>query len=220
MSVTLHDQERRLRARKPGRADLDREKRRRRVSFGSGVTVAPASAATSEAPEPVGDQVMFANTAKDTDYMVEPLPGGTGVEVAWQLRSQSSPESNALTFRLPLGARLQMSAKVPGGAEIVQGDATLAVIPPASAHDADGSQLLVTYTVSGNTLSTHVNLNGDVDFPVLVDPDINGYYGEASSASVWSGWQSYSTCGGCFGFPTYPNLLQLGAEYTWPGELW
>jgi len=195
------------------------------VSFDSGVTVAPAAANASEAPEVVGDQVMFANTAKDTDFMVEPLPGGTGAELSWQLRSQDSPQENALVFALPLGASLQMSAQIPGGAEVRQGDQTLLTILPASARGADGTPLPVTYTVSGDTLVTHIDLSGNVDFPVLVDPEILGNYGTTFGVPSWPGWGEHTndpgkanpTTGECelppgFCFKKEPSLIQVGTN--------
>jgi len=165
------------------------------ISFSSGVSVAPASAGSGEAPVVVGDSVVFANTGRDTDFVAEPLP--TGVEASWQLRSQSSPQDNALVFRLPPGTSLQMSTKRPGAVEVVGEGRILLMIPRASAKAADGRSLPVAYSVSGNTLITHVDLSGNVDFPVLVDPLLTGYYGELNNAEVWTGWQSYSNCG-CF----------------------
>ena len=187
------------------------------VSFlSSGINVAPASAAATEEPVLVGNRVMWANTAEDTDFIAEPLPGGIGVEDSWQLRSQQSPENNALKFSLPPGASLRMSSAVAGGAEVVIEGRPLLLIPPASAMGADGRSVPSLYTVSGDELITHVDLSGDVDFPVLVDPVVIAQYGEAGGDNQWQNWTTYSTCGGCFGFPAYANLLQAGAEYTVP----
>ena len=53
------------------------------------------------------------------------------------------------------------------------------------------------YTVSGNQLITHVELGEDVQFPVLVDPNIVavGYGGNAG----WPRWNEFQSCD-CFDF--------------------
>lgn len=179
------------------------------ISFASGISVAPAAASAQEAPVVAGNRVVFANTAQDTDYTAEPLPGGA--EVSWQLRSQRSPQDNALVFALPSGASLQPSSGIPGGAEVVMEGRTLLLIPPASAVDAAGDPLPVSYAVSGDALTTHVDLSGNVDFPVLVDPFMVGYYGTSNESHVWSGWNHYSSCG-CFSYQEYYNLVQEGVN--------
>jgi YD repeat-containing protein len=182
----------------------------------SGVGVAPASAASGEAPIVVGNRVMWANTAADTDFISEPMPGGIGIEDSWQLRSQNSPEDNALVFTLSPGASLQMSSLVPGGAEVLMEGKPLLLIPPASAQGADGRPVPVEYSVDGDVLTVHVDLSGSVDFPVMVDPEVIGWYGEAGGDDAWQNWYTYSSCGGCFGFPEYSNLILAGAEVGWP----
>ncbi len=181
----------------------------------SGISVAPASAGSMEAPSVVGNRAVWANTATDTDFISEPMPGGVGIEDSWQLRSGRSPENNALVFKLSPGASLRMSSTVPGGAEVVLEGKALLLIPPASAEGADGRVVPVTYSVSGDVLTTHVDLNGNVDFPVMVDPTVIGWFGEAGGDNAWQNWHTYSTCGGCFGFLEYSTLIQGGAEVGW-----
>jgi len=145
------------------------------VTFPLGLNVAPVQAASGEASVVVGDRVVYPSTAKDTSFMVEPTPAGA--EVSWELLSQSSSGENSLAFSLPEGATLQLSSKVHGGAEVVREGEALFVLPPAFAKEADGSVLPVSYTVHGDVLTTHVNLEGSVAFPVMVDPLIEGNYG-------------------------------------------
>jgi RHS repeat-associated protein len=187
------------------------------VSFASGVSVAPVSSGGGEAPIVVGDSVVFHETARDTDYLEEAIP--SGAEVSWVLRSQESPESNALAFNLPAGAVLQASTALPGGAEVLEEGKPVLVIPPAVAEDADGRAVATSYSIAGNVLTTHVSLSGNVDFPVKVDPIFTGYYGEANGANVWSGWEHCGTygCGnseGCvdFCYYEYSNLIQVGTN--------
>ncbi len=162
------------------------------VALPLGVGIAPAQAGSPQAAELVGNRVVYPGTATDTDFMVEPLPAG--VEMSWQLLSQASSQDNSLVFTLPEGASLRLSNSVRGGAEVVKEGQTLSKIPPASATEANGVSLPISYTVSGDTLTTHVNLSGSVAFPVLVDPLVTGYYGEANGESYWPNWYSASNC--------------------------
>jgi YD repeat-containing protein len=184
------------------------------ISFAEGTSVAPAEVSPSTSSTLTGDRVIWPGSGDDTDYMVEPLPGG--VETSWQLRSEHSPEENSLVFHLAPEESLQMSTIIPGGVEVVRDNHPMLMIPPASANQADGEPLAVSYSISGDVLMTHVNLQGHIDFPVLLDPIIYGWYGEANNNEKWEGWHNYSTCGGCFGFIESPYLIQAGAEYNWP----
>lgn len=181
------------------------------ISFSaSGISVVPSSTQAGETPETIGGSVAYANSAPDTDLLVEPVPAGA--EVSWQLRSQRSPQDNSLTFNLPAGASLRSSTVVPGAAEVVvEGQPTLA-IPPATAHTADGKSIATSYSISGNTLTTHVDLSGEVDFPVLVDPLIVGDSGTMNGANVWNAWHSTDNCGGCFASLVFYNLIQIGTN--------
>jgi RHS repeat-associated protein len=183
------------------------------VSLPLGVSVAPVQAAAPEAPVMVGDRVVYPGTASDTDFIVEPVPAG--VETSWQLLSERSPQENGLKFRLPAGARLQLSKTAGGGAEVVKDGEVLAWIAPATGVEADGSTLPVGYSVAGDILTTHVDLEGSVAFPVMVDPLIVGHFGADESAGTWSGWQSYSSCGSCFQLVAEPTYLSL---YAGPGN--
>ncbi len=156
----------------------------RGVSLPGGVSVIAAGASGSQ-PTVVGDRAVWPGSSPDSDLLVEPLP--LGVDVAWQLRSEHSPQENSLVFALAAGDSLQMSVSEPGSAEVVRGGQRVLLVPPASAQQANGEPLAVSYTVSGDVLTTHVNLEGNVDFPVLLDPSlvVVGHYGEEGK-----GWQN------------------------------
>jgi len=177
------------------------------VSLPPGISFAPVQAAMPEAPSVVGDTVVYPGTATDTDYMVEPVP--VGVSASWQLLSEQSSQTNGLVFNLPQGASLQLSQTGDGAAEVVKEGEVLVTIPRAAAREANGSVLPVTYTVSGDTLMTHVDLEGSVDFPVLIDPTMVGAYGALNGAGNWNPWISYSNCG-CFQFPAAADQLFVG----------
>ncbi len=181
------------------------------IAFPAGLSVTPVSAAAIEAPAVEGDSVMFANTAKDTDLIAEPRP--SGAEMSWQLRSQESPRSQSLAFHLPPDAMLRWSASTPGGVEVVGSGHEILLVPPAVAHDAQGNVVPASYSLSGDILTTHVDLSGNVAFPVLVDPTLvfYGYYGTRNGANVWSGWQA-SAPQGYFGAEQSAGWYKIGTN--------
>jgi RHS repeat-associated protein len=185
------------------------------VAFPSGVSVAPVAANAPEGTSTAGNSVVLVNSAPDTDFIAEPVP--QGAELSWQLRSQESPESNALSLNLPPGASLRLSSTMAGAAEVVAESKRLLLIPPAVATDAAGRSLPASYSVSGSTLTTHADLSGTVTFPVMVDPLFVGDYGTANGASNWGSWGHFDTCNGCFSSLIFYNLIQIGTN-PGPGD--
>ncbi|MHB2000902.1 MAG: virginiamycin B lyase family protein [Solirubrobacteraceae bacterium] len=159
------------------------------VSFPFDVRVAPGEQEAPEGSQLVGDSVFYPGVAKDTDFLVEPVDNG--VEASWQLLSQESGEEHGLSFSLPAGASLVLSKSMPGAAEVVCEGARLLLVRPAVATQADGVSLPVSYSVSGSTLTAHVDLSGSVAFPVKVDPVMAQEYG--GSSLYWDGWQYKGT---------------------------
>ncbi len=75
-----------------------------------------------------------------------------------------------------------MSKEIEGAAEVRLEGQTLLRILPAVATEANGASLQVSYTVSGSVLTTHLDLSGNIDWPVDVDPVVqekfgNGWWG-------------------------------------------
>jgi hypothetical protein len=178
------------------------------VSFPSGIVIVPVSAQERQGPTVVGERVMYANSAHDTDFIAQALAGGIGAELSWQLRSQDSSPENALAFKLPPGGALRMSTQVPGGAEVTVDGTRRMLIAPATATQASGATLPVRYSISGDVLEAHVELSEGVQFPVLVDPEVIATDGEGGDGG-WSYWEAWESCGGCFEFPINSSLVQV-----------
>jgi hypothetical protein len=164
------------------------------ASFQFGLRVAPVQDEAPEPSEPVGDSIFYPGVAKDTDFMLEPALNG--VEASWQILSAEGSSENALSFTLPAGASLVLSHRIKGAAEVLLEGRRLYTIMPATATQANGESLPVSYSVSGNTLITHVDLSGSVDFPAMVDPLITQEYG--GSSGFWAGWNQAGTTGAFF----------------------
>jgi len=180
------------------------------ISLAGGIEVTPGSAQSTQAPTITGNRVVYANSARDSDFMVEPVPAGA--ETMWQLRTERSPQREQLRFRLPSGAQLQMSSTLHGAAEVVRNGQQLLQIPAAVARDASGAPVPVSMSVSGtDTLDVRVDLSGSVHFPVLVDPALQESNGASNNANQWQGWGQYANSGG-FGLHGYYNLLQVLAD--------
>jgi RHS repeat-associated protein len=193
------------------------------VEFGDGLSVAPVSGAGGEAPVLAGNRVVFANAARDTDLMAEPSPDGAAV--SWQLRSQESPRAQSLAFHLPPGAVLRLSPSLPGAAEVLVEGKHRLLVAPASAVSADGASVPASYSVSGDILTTRVDLSNGVAFPLIVEPEIYvlpGYYGDINGSETWAGWQDALTSN--FELYDEAHLLEAfaphGSSFESHGELY
>jgi parallel beta-helix repeat protein len=141
------------------------------------------------------NKLFFANALDDADMVVEPQP--RGAEISFVLRSPDSPTDPALRFDMPAGAELRLAGDGTA-ADVVRDGSRLATVDPASAVDAQGKEIPVSYEVDGARLVMHVAVDGDVAWPVMVDPtthvyDNNGQsVGSGSPGFTWPGWTAAS----------------------------
>ena len=138
-----------------------------------------------------GSATFYPNVATDTDLAVAPTP--TGVETFTQLRSAQAPQSQSFHLSLPAGASLKASQD--GGAEITQGEELLVAVPPPSAIDAAGNEVPVSLTVSGDSISLHVDPQPGAAFPLLVDPVYESYtwMNSNNNTGIYSDWRAASS---------------------------
>lgn len=139
------------------------------ISVGEeGLTITP-QVQESEGQSLHGTDVFYPEVAANTDMMVSPI--GAGVEIFDQLRSSDSPEALHFHLNLPVGASL--SANSSGGAEVIKEGKPIAVIPPPSAVDAQGTSVPLELGVENETLTLHVHRSEtEYALPILVDPAI------------------------------------------------
>lgn len=176
-----------------------------------------------------GSATFYPNVAPDTDLAVAPTP--TGVETFTQLRSAEAPRSQTFHLSLPAGAGLKATPE--GGAEITQGGELLVAVPPPSAIDAEGNEVPVSLSVSGDAISLHVEPQPESAFPLLVDPvyesyawmnsnNYTGIYSDWRPASSnetllkpsWIGvWSQTSHAG--LNLRSYPGAITPGAQANW-----
>jgi hypothetical protein len=140
-----------------------------------------AGAPGERAPSTVGGSVaVYPNVAQDTDFAIAPTP--TGVETLTQLRSADSPRTQTLKLELPEGAQLKAADN--GGASVTLGGEPLLGVAPPTALDANGAQVPVSLTVSGNDLVLEVQSNESTQFPVLLDPLFESYEWKSYNAQT------------------------------------
>ncbi|MFL5901318.1 MAG: DUF6531 domain-containing protein, partial [Solirubrobacterales bacterium] len=111
--------------------------------------------------------IFFPEVGPDTDLLVSPISGG--VELFDLLRSAESPES--LRFQLDIPAEAELRSDGNGGAEVVEGESSLAQVPMPSAIDAQGAHVPVDLEVEGGAIVVNVpREENQFAYPILVDP--------------------------------------------------
>jgi RHS repeat-associated protein len=116
-----------------------------------------------------GDNAVFyPDVAADTDASVTPT--ADGVDLSAVLRSPASPEVLRYRVELPEGFTLRASG---GLAVVYRGPSAVLTIMAPVARDAQSTAVPVTMSVSGDELILTVpHRSLDVDYPVLVDPQV------------------------------------------------
>jgi DNA-binding beta-propeller fold protein YncE len=147
----------------------------------SGVSVTPIDAQGSplagEEGALDGASVLYANTLTDADTVVKPTTAG--FEMDTFLRSVESPEQLYFRVGLPEGASLVQTGDGSGPVEVIDEGAMIATILPPGAHDAAGTAVPVSMSVSGVTLTLMVGHHaGGYLYPVEVDPEFRSAYDE------------------------------------------
>ncbi|HXN39939.1 MAG TPA: Ig-like domain-containing protein, partial [Solirubrobacteraceae bacterium] len=181
------------------------------VSLGStGVSVTPVDAQGNALDGSegalVGASVLYANTQTDTDTLVRPTT--FGFEANTMLRSVESPSQLYFRVGLPEGASLVSAKGGSGAVEVVDEGATIAMVLPPSARDADGTVVPVSMSLSGDVVTLTVDQGaGEYRYPLEVDPTVvaeaNGEYDDLYRHSwPYSWWKFYtpypeSFSGGC-----------------------
>ncbi len=133
-----------------------------------------------------GASVFYANTLTDADVLVKPTTGG--FEADTLLRSVDSPEQLSFRVGLPEGASLAQAGGSSGAVQVVKEGVTLAGIAAPSAQDAEGTDVPVSMSVAGDTLTLSVSDRaGGYRYPIEVDPTVtdNKLLTEFGEASNW-----------------------------------
>jgi DNA-binding beta-propeller fold protein YncE len=145
------------------------------VLSGSGTSVTPVDAegaplAGSEGSVD-GSTVFYANTQTDADTTIKPTTFGFNIDTL--LRSDQSPRQLYYKVGLPQGASLAHEKGESSRVRVVDAGQTLAIISPPTAHDAEGTEVPVSMSVSGDILTaTLASFAGVYRLPIEVDPTV------------------------------------------------
>lgn len=212
---------------------------------GAGVSLTPVDSqgAPLGGAEGVSDgaTVDFANTQAETDTILK--PSSLGVDVDALLRSVDSPEDLYYKVGLPQGADLVQAGNGSGGVEVVKEGVAIARIGAPAAHDAAGTEVPVSMSISGDTLVVVVHHRaGSYEYPILSDPEFVEKWSDIVPGNwqfhEWSGYKIDKQAGwllmehtGRFIEGTYGEFSEQTQGYTkiyqiyikdriWPGELY
>ncbi len=121
----------------------------------------------------VGSSVLYANTQTDMDSLVKPTTAG--FEADTLLRSVESPQQLFFRVGMPEGASLVQAKDGSGAVEVVEDGTVIATVLPPGAHDAAGTSVPVSMSLSGNTLVLSVaDHSAEYRYPIEVDPEVKG----------------------------------------------
>lgn len=153
----------------------------------SGVGIAPATGGHVQARLD-GNTVYYANVNRDTDFAVQPI--ADGAETMYVLRSDASPQTLHMRFRLPRAARLVSDSAAGTTAAVVAGGRQVALIGSVQVNDAAGREVPATTRVVGDGLTIRIpHRDRTVTYPLLVDPGIHdATIGPIDSTIASSGW--------------------------------
>ena len=180
------------------------------VLSGSGTSVTPVDAegaplAGSEGSVD-GSTVFYANTQTDADTTVKPTTFGFNIDTL--LRSDESPRQLYYKVGLPEGASLVQEKGESGPVRVVDAGQTLAIIASPTAHDAEGTDVPVSMSVSGEMLTvTLASFAGVYRLPIVVDPSVedpiwqNEWYYGTYYRTEWH----FVPYGAGFGAPEHPE---------------
>jgi RHS repeat-associated protein len=117
-----------------------------------------------------GHVVFYAGTGADMDTVIKPT--SLGLEEDTLLRSVDSPRTLYYRVGLPAGATLSQGGES-RPVEVIEGGQAVALILPPGARDAAGTNVPVSMSLSGDTLSLSVAESaGEYQYPIEVDPEV------------------------------------------------
>jgi streptogramin lyase len=141
-----------------------------------------------------------------------------GFELTSMLLSQNSPETLYFHLGIPTGASLTQTRD--GSIHILEHAATIAVVSPVSAEDAEGTVVPVTETLHHNTIALKLNLAGDYLYPIAVDPEINDNQLGRTTAGKRSNWEFHTSNTGRFAGSESTERLETKASGGYGPSEW
>lgn len=168
-----------------------------------------------------GASVIYADTGPAVDTLVKPTPAGFQIDAV--LRSLQSPEKLYYKVGMPAGARLAQEGRG-GRVRVVDGGATIAVVLPPIAQDAEATAVPTSMSMSGQTVIVSVaHRAGSYRYPIDVDPEVEAkdkqLVKEGSPARI-SNWQWHGEPSTDFEEVVGSNYLETQGKAEYAATNW
>ncbi len=156
-----------------------------------------------------GAAVFFAGTGTDAGALVKPI--ASGFDLSTLLFSQRSPEQLSFRVEMPPGASLVQQQD--GSVAVLEGSRTLAVVDAPSAHDAEGTAVPASMSLTGDTLTIAIEHSlAAYRLPVIIDPTVREG-GEILFNEPFSGtWGFLTEYPGSFSGHSFEERTEHGVE--------
>ena len=138
---------------------------------GSQLTLGLPISATADTAQVVdGSTVVYTDALPDVSVAVQPLQGGA-VRALVAIEGANAPVDYRFPMQLPVGGSMRIAPT--RAVEILDAvGATVGLIEPAWANDANGVAVRTSYRLDGDVLVQRVNHRGAA-YPVVADPQVS-----------------------------------------------
>lgn len=161
---------------------------------GDGMSIGLQTPAGSSAAQQNG-RLVYANALPDTDLVVMPTP--SGVELSFQVRSQSAPGQATFDLGLPKGISARLVATgagklppsaVPGSVQLIKDGEDVGAIRPPVGRDADGTPVKTWLSLTGGQVTVNYDhRSADLRYPLVIDPYVDRYRVDANGNPITTG---------------------------------
>lgn len=167
----------------------------------------PEELSISNAAIATDGTIVYTGQPGTVDAAVQVLDTGS-VRVQTIINSDDAPASYTYSF----GDDSTVGVDQNGTHYVINSDGSFARVDDAWARDANGAKVPTSYEIDGDTLVQHVDLTGDIAFPVVADPTwtwYNAAYGVKWNKKETKQIADAGTVVGACGFIT-PRAPALG----------
>lgn len=142
-----------------------------------------------------GATVFYGETGRDSATVIKPTTAGFAADT--MLLSVESPQQLYFRVGLPTGASLEQAKDGSGAVDVIEAGAVAAVILPPGAHDAAGTPVPVSMSLSGDTLVLSVDDSSrELLYPLEIDPEVKGEDPQlVAKGSERANWEFYTING-------------------------